>query len=232
MDDGNKGIKRQTLAQAVTERLRDEILSGQLSPGQRLIVQTLEERWGVSHIPIREALRELEAEALVESRPGQGVVVAGVDLDELHDLYHLRRLLEGDVLRRGFPSYGPERLQHAQQLLDALLEEEPEPGGSAWWAAHRAFHWAFLEPGCTPWSRRLLNLIWQSCERYQRLYTLVFGSVDQANVEHQHILDVAAGGEVDAFVEEWLAHLDLKEQAIVSGYLARHGEDEAVEAGR
>lgn len=217
-------IEQVNLSQRAAIWLRNQILSGAWEPGEPIVVRDLVERLGVSHIPIREALRELEAESLVISRPGQSVIVAGVDLEELRDLYRLRRLLEVDAIVRAFPAYTTEFLEEARALFDELLELAPSQGDSQWWRVHKRYHWWFLEPGLSPWSTKLLQLVWQTSERYQRLYTLVFGSVDDANVEHEKVLSVAAGKDLEAFVDAWLHHLDRTEQTIVSGYMAQHGD--------
>jgi DNA-binding GntR family transcriptional regulator len=217
-------IEQVNLPQRVANWLRNQILSGAREPGAPLVVRDLVERLGVSHIPIREALRELEAESLVVSRPGQSVVVAGVDIEELRDLYRLRRLIEVDAVRRAFGAYTPEYLDEANAIFDELRELTPRQDDSQWWGVHKRYHWWFLEPGLTPWSTKLLQLVWQASERYQRLYTLVFGSVDDANVEHERILAVATGNDLEAFVEAWLHHLDRTEETIASGYMARHGD--------
>ncbi|HEX2153852.1 MAG TPA: GntR family transcriptional regulator [Acidimicrobiia bacterium] len=219
-------IEPVSLSQQVATRLRREILAGDLEPGAPIVVRDLVGRLGVSHIPIREALRELEAESLVVSRPGQSVIVSGVDLDELHDLYRLRRLLEVDAVRRAFPAYTSEFLDGARKIFDELLGLAPSQGDSRWWGVHKRYHWTFLQPGLTPWSTKLLQLIWQTSERYQRLYILVFGSVEEANVEHDRVLAVASSGNLEAFIDAWLHHLDRTEKSIVSGYLARHGRKE------
>ena len=221
MTDSHR-LDRASLAKQAAARLRDEILSGAAPPGERLVVRDLVERWGVSHIPIREALRELEAESLVESRPRQGVVVAGVDIDELADLYRLRRLLEVDAIRRAFAHFTDDHVRGARGALDDLLALRPQQRKGNWWEAHQRYHWAFLQPGLSPWATRLLQLVWQSCERYQRLYTLVFGSVDDANREHHRILEAATGSDVDVFLDAWLVHLDHTESTIASGYRAHH----------
>lgn len=222
-------IGRESMSQQVATRLRDQILSGTPPPGQRLVVRDLVATLGVSHVPIREALRELEAEGLVESRLNRGVVVAGVDIDELHDLYRIRRLLEGDAIERAFDHYDEAHLSRADELFRDLLDLQPERGNGSWWQAHRAYHWAFLEPGLTDWATRLLTLVWQSSERYQRLYTLVFGSADEANAEHREILAAAAGDDRSAFADAWMHHLDRTEETIASGYRAHHSEDIATD---
>ena len=219
---GNDKIEPVSLSQQVVVKLRTEILSGAIEPGATIVVRDLVQRLGVSHIPIREALRELEAESLVVSRPGQSVMVSGVDLDELRDLYRIRRLLEVDAIRRAFPGYTPEFLDGARLIYDELLGLAPSQNNSRWWSVHQRYHWCFLEPGLTPWSTKLLQLVWQACERYQRLYILVFGSADEAHVEHDRVFEEASGSDIEAFVDAWLHHLDRTEETIVSGYLARH----------
>lgn len=213
-------IEPVSLSQQVAVKLRTEILSGAIEPGAPIVVRDLVERLGVSHIPIREALRQLEAESLVVSRPGQSVIVSGVDLDELRDLYRLRRLLEVDAVRRAFPAYTPEFLDGARRIYDGLLALAPSRADSQWWGVHKQYHWRFLEPGLTPWSTKLLQLVWQTSERYQRLYILVFGSVEEANAEHESVLAVASSGDLDTFVDAWLHHLDRTEETIASGYMA------------
>lgn len=217
-------IEQVSLSHQVATKLRTEILSGAIEPGAPIVVRDLVERLGVSHIPIREALRALEAESLVVSRPGQSVIVSGVDLDELLDLYRLRRLIEVDAIRRAFPHYTAEFLDEARSIYEELLRLAPSQADSRWWAVHRRYHWCFLEPGLTPWSTKLLTLVWQTSERYQRLYILVFGSVEEANVEHDRVLAVASSGDLDSFIDAWLHHLGRTEESIASGYMARHGD--------
>lgn len=218
LNDDSPRIQRRSLAEEVSERLRLDILSGVFQPGERLVVQTLEDRYGVSHIPIREALRSLEAESLVSSRRGSSAVVTDVTLDDLHDLYELRRVVEEQVLRRAVKEYDDEVLDAAAERYERLHGLVPSRSDNQWWVAHRDFHWSLLRPGLTPWSERVLRLIWQSVERYQRLYTLVFGDVHLADVEHHQILEVARGRDPDRLVQCWIEHLDEKEARVAEGF--------------
>lgn len=227
MADDSAQIRRRPLAEEVADRLRGDILTGVFLPGTRLVSQTLEDRYGVSHIPIREALRSLEAERLVTSRRGVGAVVAEVSEEDLHDLYDMRKLLEVHVLRRAAKNYDDNviaQMEAAYQRLEATTPGED----SAWWLDHRRFHFSFLEPGLTPWSQRLLESMWYSVERYQRMYVLVFGSVTHANREHATLLEAVRDGDADQLVALWLEHLDDKEASVAAGLHAAHeGEDEA-----
>lgn len=83
------------LREQVTELLRSEVLSGELAPGTRLVETALCGRFSVSRPVVREALRNLAAEGLVESLPNQGTVVTKLTFDDARDLYEMRAVLEG-----------------------------------------------------------------------------------------------------------------------------------------
>ena len=88
-----------TLAQAVTDRLRGEILSGELAPGQKLQEVRLSERIGVSRTPLRAALHSLASEGLLEYQPNRGYGVRHLNADRLIAIFDLRGVLEGLAAR-------------------------------------------------------------------------------------------------------------------------------------
>jgi len=94
-------IERQAapLRQQVLEALRRAIVSGRLAPGQRLTERELIEMMGVSRTVIREALRQIEAEGLIEIIPNKGPVVRALSTEEARDLYRIRAVLEGLAAR-------------------------------------------------------------------------------------------------------------------------------------
>src|SRR5918999_5038371 len=137
---------RPSLADEIAARLRMSILSGELKPNQKIAVSALAKDLGVSHIPVREAIQRLTAESLVQSIPNQGPTVAGVRLEDLHDIYYLRRLIEGDLIRRASSLYGDRDIDHIQHSLGVLLDASPESPEGEFWNAHRDFHRAMLQP--------------------------------------------------------------------------------------
>jgi DNA-binding GntR family transcriptional regulator len=89
-----------TMVDGITERLRRAIITGTIRPGERIRVGDLERKFGVSHIPIREALRRLQSEGFVEISPRRTTIAAGVDLSDLANIYDLRRIIEIEIGRR------------------------------------------------------------------------------------------------------------------------------------
>src|SRR5699024_3920560 len=84
----------------VGARIRNDIIQGRIAPGTKLREVALAERYAVSRIPIREALRSLEAEGLVESRKYSGSVVAPSPVDDAEDLFEIRTVLEAATAKR------------------------------------------------------------------------------------------------------------------------------------
>lgn len=218
--------KRPLLAEEIATRLRTSILNGDLRPGQKIAVAALARDMGVSHIPVREAIQRLEAESLVATVPHQGPVVAGVKLEELHDIYQLRRLIEGDAARRAASQYSDADIARIEGCLEKLLGADPRSQEGGFWDAHRAFHHAILEPAGSAWSARILNLLWQSAERYHRLYTLVFGSLKAAHHEHRALAQAAAARDGEKLHHILTTHLMHTEEVVTNGYLARNLEIE------
>jgi DNA-binding GntR family transcriptional regulator len=93
----------ETMVDGITERLRQAIITGTIGPGERIRVADLERKFGVSHIPIREALRRLQSEGFVEISPRRTTIAAGVDLADLTNICDLRQIIEVEIGRRAVP---------------------------------------------------------------------------------------------------------------------------------
>ena len=105
----------------VIERLRDAVISGSLSPGQRLTERELTESLGVSRTVVREALRQLEAEGLIEVIPNKGPVVRALTAEEAEDIYRIRAVLQGLAARQFVANATPAKIATLQDALDAVV---------------------------------------------------------------------------------------------------------------
>src|SRR3954453_2611167 len=109
-----------TVRSMVAQKLREAIMSGTLKPGQRLIERELCEMTGVSRPSIREALRLLEADGLVNTVPHRGPVVSTISLEEARQLYAARELLEGFAGRERAPLHDPDVVRRIGDALTRL----------------------------------------------------------------------------------------------------------------
>jgi DNA-binding GntR family transcriptional regulator len=208
-------IQRVSVVDNVTERLRTALLTGDIQPGERIRVTALEKRFGVSHIPIREALRRLETEGLVVTLPQRAAVAAGVALEDLTGIYDLRRIIETQVARRAVEQMTDEQVELVKAALAELEEAAPRPDSPLFWERHRDFHWAVLEPGANAWVRRMVDQLWLAAERYVRLF--VSETLDRAMQEHRELAAACRTRLPDRVEEVLLRHLDNSERAIREG---------------
>ena len=116
-DDSRSG----SLRSRVFNQLQNDILNGFYEPGEGLIETKLSEELGVSRTPIREALRQLELEGLVQSIPNKGVIVKGVSSQDIQDIYTIRMLIEGLAARWAAEKITEQELVELKDIVD--LEE-------------------------------------------------------------------------------------------------------------
>ncbi|GAA5236497.1 GntR family transcriptional regulator [Verticiella sediminum] len=111
--------ERTNRPQTVYDALFQDIVTGRLRAGERLFIDEIAERFGVSKIPVREAMKALEGRGWVESAPRRGTYVRKLSMEELHELFELRQILEPSITALAAHR---RRTQHLQQLA-ALIEE-------------------------------------------------------------------------------------------------------------
>src|SRR5262245_5813199 len=107
-----------TLAERAFSALHAGIVSGELAPGKRLRIDELADALQVSHLPIREAIRQLESRGLVQHTPHRGARVTELSLDDLRQLYDARLLIEPEVIRRAAIEFTDDDASVARELLD------------------------------------------------------------------------------------------------------------------
>ena len=111
-----------TLRELTLEKLRGAIITGRFQPGERLVERSLCDRLGVSRSVVREVVRYLESEGLVESIPHQGPIVARIDAASAAEIYEIRALLEASAAEACAKKAGPEEISELEKALDAIDE--------------------------------------------------------------------------------------------------------------
>lgn len=182
-------IQRQTVASMTVEALRERILRGDFPEGEPLRQDALAEELGVSRIPVREALRQLEAEGLVTFSPHRGAVVSTLSLEEIEELFELRADVECELLRRAIPNTGGEHLARAGDILDefdaALETGETERCGPLNWR----FHSALYAPARRNFTMGVVQKLHQHSDRYFRMHVVLARGGARANQEHRAIAE-------------------------------------------
>jgi DNA-binding GntR family transcriptional regulator len=175
-----------TLADRAFAALHDAIVAGHLAPGERLPIEELGDALGMSAMPIREALRRLDAAGLVENIPHRGGRVTELSVPDLAEVYEARLALEPLAVRRAAERFGAGEAALATQRLRAL-DELPDEHSPESWAAHTAFHFALYEAADSRWLLRLIEPLWETSQRY-RLAANVAPRLGARSDEHDVIL--------------------------------------------
>jgi DNA-binding GntR family transcriptional regulator len=175
-----------TLAEKAFGALHEAILTGRLRPGERLPIEELAEVLDMSAMPIREAVRRLDAAGLVENIPHRGARVTELSIDDLGEVYEARLALEPLTVARAAERFDA----HAAEVSGARLAELnalPDDNSAGTWAAHTAFHFALYEAAGSNWLLRLIRPLWETSERY-RLAAPVKRKLATRRGEHELIL--------------------------------------------
>jgi DNA-binding GntR family transcriptional regulator len=177
-----------TRTQRVADGLRQEILTGALVPGQELAFDHLAARYGVSRIPVREALRNLGAEGLVELRPHRAPRVRPYSPDEVQELWWIRELLEPEVARLAVRGATPSLVRSLTRLLGRMEGMGPRPDTVRWLAVNRTFHLAMYAAAGRLQLLRLVTDLFDQSVRYVGVFLRSPEQFRTTNGQHVEIL--------------------------------------------
>src|ERR1700742_4233447 len=157
-------VSHSSLVELVVDEIHRSLLEGVLVPGEPFSIVELSDRLGVSHIPVREALRRMEAEGLVELRPGRKARVAPLTQTDMHELFRLRALVEAEVMARAAPFYEDSELDAIEAMWDGLVVL-PTASAAEIFDQHSAFHELLVERSIGAWERRTLDMLHRAADR-------------------------------------------------------------------
>ncbi|MBY6092308.1 GntR family transcriptional regulator [Maritimibacter alkaliphilus] len=203
--------KGETRASDVLQRLRDDILSCELKPGEKLRFEALRDRYEVSFSTLREALARLAAESLVTSEGQRGFVVAPVSIEDLEDLTNARVLLERENLRlsmkQGDDAWEADILAsyHRMDRLQSRLGEHYYFDAD-WAQLHSQFHFALVKASGSPVLLEMRAKLFERAHRYRRMSSQFRTQWRPKETEHKAIMD--------AVLDREPAALDLIERHI------------------
>lgn len=202
---GGSSRGHRTLAEKAYETLHAAIISGVLRPGARLPIEELAEHLQMSPMPIREAVRRLDAVGLVDNVPHRGARVTALSGTDLAEVYEVRLSLETLAMRRAAARFTQDQARLARQTLDNL-ESMADDASAATSVAHAEFHFAFYEAADSAWLLRLIRPAWQVSERYALEWPQVRRLEGRAD-EHREILAACEAHNPDRAAEALHDHL-------------------------
>lgn len=211
---------RRTSADFIAESLRNAIQSGALPDGAELNQATLASHFGVSRVPVREAMRELQAEGLIVSEAHRRAVVRGLSLARVLETFELRAVVEGHLVQKATPRMTKEALK-ALRALDREMRKLTDH--AEWLRANAEFHRGLYEPAGDETGLEVVELLRKRGERYVRLWSGGSGMhrPREAGKEHAGILAQIEKGDAEGSRRALEQHI-LSTRARLAAYGAEH----------
>jgi len=203
----NHQIRRQSLPETLAESLRERILNGEFREGDALIQDAIAQEYDVSRMPVREALRQLEAGGLVAMRIHRGAIVTSVPTGQIEELFELRALLECDLLARAIPKLTDEDLSASREILAQLEASYERHDVASWGRLNWEFHRSFYSAADRAQTLAIVQGINVQTDRYIRLHLLLTDRLDQAEEDHREILRLCASRDVKGAVAYLKKHI-------------------------
>lgn len=196
-----------TLAGQIASRIRERILAGAYAPGSQLLQDSIAAQFGVSKIPVREALVHLRSEGLIDIHAHRGFQVRPLSRAEVEEVFNLRLAIEPDAVGRGAVVATPQDHLAAQKALTALNAAVAEHDLARSGDLNCAFHLALIVPHQQPTTRDTLYRLHTVSERYVRLHLKPRGRSERATREHTGLYRAWVAGEVSQARSAVQAHV-------------------------
>lgn len=199
--------------------LRMRLLDGRLCPGQAVRPDSIGEELGVSSVPVREALRILEGERQVVSRPHRGYIVTELNMEELAEIYKIREILETEAARLATPHIQTRDIEEMNEAIEEM--ENIVSDVFRLRAANRRFHFALFEAARMPYLIQMISGLWDISEpiHYRSQGFMHPENLAQVNEEHRRIVKAIVAGEINFVLDELSKHRQHAADIIEHGLL-------------
>lgn len=182
-------IQSQALYMQVADRLRDQIYKHQLQPGQAIDEMALCERFGISRTPLREALKVLNSEGLIELIPRKGSFVRSMDIEELNELFPVMAVLEGLCAREAVTNCNPAELNQLLAMHEKLEAYAAEGNIDAYYEQNFVFHQAIQDLSGNKWLQRVIGDLRKVLRLARHMQLTLPGRLQASLLEHREIIE-------------------------------------------
>ena len=224
MSQESKDSAPLSLTTVATDAIRQRILAGEWADGSQLRQEALSRELGMSRVPVREALRQLEAEGLVNIEDNKGAVVSQLSLPEIVELLRVRVLLECDVLLEAIPRQTSADIAEAEALLARFETALRDKDISAWGILNAQFHLALYRAANRPQTLAIIEQLHNRTDRYTRMQILLTGFNDRAHREHTQLLELCKQKDAISAAAFLRQHVMNAEEALEAWYRAQESQ--------
>lgn len=185
-------------SEVIAKHLREAIIGGHFAEDEPIRQDDIARLFNVSKIPVREALKRLEAEGLVQFQRNKGAVVTKISEPELAQIFEVRVLLEVQAIRLAVPNMTEATFARAESICAEFIDEN---NIGRWAELNWALHACLYEPAQRPFLLNLIRSIHDKVERYLRMQMSLSEGKERADHEHREILAACRAGDADKAAE-------------------------------
>lgn len=203
----------------VAEVLREAITGGHLRANEPLPQDEIAAQLRVSHIPVREALRQLQSEGLVDYQPNRGATVSALTPEEIREIYDIRAILETAAVRQAASRLSDATLAQAARILDA---SEAASDGAAWGSHDVDFHQLIYDLDGRPRLHELISGLLRRVDRYWLTHGLMLKHRLEFEREHRALLQAMRHHDAEGAARLLAEHLKGASNHLVAELSASH----------
>lgn len=204
---GKRIISKKSLPDVIADDLRERILSGEIEEAETIRQEALAEEYDVSRMPIREALKRLNAEGLVELTNNRGATVTKHSLSEIGEIFDVRALIEVDLFRRAIPEMKASDFARCHSILDKMEDSYDADDVAKWGELNFQYHAALYAAAHRTLTNELVQRVSLQSDRYVRMHLSVMKQREPAKEEHRQLLSLAKDRDADAGCQLLTYHL-------------------------
>ncbi len=201
-------MEHKTLANAIADKLRQEILSNAYSAGTQLKQDALAKTFGVSRIPVREALIQLEAEGLIQLIPHKGAVVTSLSRDEVNDVFDLRLLLEARLFKDSIPRLTDADFEALDDIQKQFAIAIKETNLTQWGKLNTQLHTTLYSRAELPQTAMVVAGLLQKSDRYTRVQLSSNEARKRAEKEHSSLIAAAKNKNIKVACALLVKHIE------------------------
>jgi len=193
-----------TLSQEVYTRLRDEIMKGDLSPGEKISIRMIADRYGVSTMPVREALNKLQSEGFVRFER-RSIYVNQLSKKDLVEIFMIRKNFEKMAMEWSYPNIGEKEIEELHKIVIKMDQKLHSP--YEWNALNKQFHLQIYTFSDSKPLLETLNTLWGRVEPYMNIYSTSSYYLTLSQKEHIQMLEFMAKKDIDPLIELTMDHI-------------------------
>jgi DNA-binding GntR family transcriptional regulator len=227
--DFSDRLNRTTTAHDVTRVLRRRILEGRYPVDKFIRQETIALELGVSRIPVREALAQLEAEGLVVREKYRGALIPKLSLAEIEEIYEMRAMIEPYLIRHAVSNITPEQVAQLRKIIERSRKTKAVKD---WAGLNIDFHRTLFEAAGKPLAMQVLDNLLVRADRYLKLQNFRSSTTkEESDAQHGRILKCVTSGDVEGAVAALAEHIRWNADDVKRSLILPKGQEPAARHG-